>query len=191
MNNKGKLLRRLIALVVVLVMLSGIAVAGLYSLQIINGEQYRSQSERRMTSTNTITAARGEILDRYGTPLITNRTVYSLVIDKTYWQSAVQNETLLELWKLVTAEGGVIETSLPISMTVPFEYTAEPGTEERDAFDAFIEKKEAKMPTLAEHDLPDAGGRMYPCHVRSIPLPSHVQQSSARSCFSQSPRIRM
>ena len=37
MNNKAKLLRRLIALVVVLVMLSGIAVAGLYSLQIING----------------------------------------------------------------------------------------------------------------------------------------------------------
>lgn len=157
MNNKAKLLRRLIALVVVLVMLSGIAVAGLYSLQIINGEEYRSQSERRMTSTNTITAARGEILDRYGTPLITNRTVYSLVIDKTYWQSAKQNETLLKLWQLVTAEGGTIETSLPISETDPFEYTAEPGEEERDAFDAFIEKRESKMPTLAEHDLPDAG----------------------------------
>ncbi|MBR3866182.1 MAG: penicillin-binding protein [Butyricicoccus sp.] len=157
MNNKGKLLRRLIALVVVLVMLSGIAVAGLYSLQLINGEEYRSQSERRMTSTNTITAARGEILDRYGTPLITNRTVYSLVIDKTYWESAEQNETLLKLWQLVTAEGGVIETTLPLSETAPFAYTAEPGEEARDAFDEFIKNKESKMPTLAEHDIPNAG----------------------------------
>ncbi|MBQ8144289.1 MAG: penicillin-binding protein [Butyricicoccus sp.] len=157
MDNKGKLLRRLIALVVVLLVLGGIAVAGLYSLQIINGEQYRSQSERRMTSTNTITAARGEILDRYGTPLITNRTVYSLVINKTYWDAEVQNETLLKLWKLVTAEGGVIETTLPISDTTPFTYTAAPGETERDAFDEFVSKKESKMPTLAEHDLPDAG----------------------------------
>ena len=44
MDNKGKLLRRLIALVLVLLVLSGVAVAGLYSLQLINGEQYRAQS---------------------------------------------------------------------------------------------------------------------------------------------------
>ncbi len=157
MDNKGKLLRRLIALVLVLLVLSGVAVAGLYSLQLINGEQYRAQSERRMTSTNTITAARGEILDRYGTPLITNRTVYSLVIDKTYWDSETQNETLLTLWELVTADGGTIEETLPLSETAPFAYTAEPGAEERDALDEFLAKKESKMPTLAEKDNPDAG----------------------------------
>ncbi len=157
MDNKGKLLRRLIALVVVLLVLSGIAVAGLYSLQIINGEEYAARSERRMTSTNTITAARGEIMDRYGTPLITNRTVYSLVLNKTYWDVERQNQTLLELWNLVTRAGGTIETTLPISLTAPFAYTAEPGTAERDALDAFLAGKESKMPTLAEHDLPDAG----------------------------------
>ena len=156
MDNKGKLLRRLIALVLVLLALSGIAVAGLYSLQIINGEQYRSRSERRLTSTNTITAARGELLDRYGTPLVTNRTVYSLVIDKTYWDSETQNETLLALWQLIAADGGTVEQSLPITEAAPYAFTAEPGEAERDALDEFLTAKETKMPTLAENDSPDA-----------------------------------
>ena len=73
MDNKTKLLHRLIALLLILVALGAISAAGLYSLQIINGEQYRLQAERHLTSTNVVSAARGEIMDRYGRPLITNR----------------------------------------------------------------------------------------------------------------------
>ena len=39
MDNKAKLLRRLVALFFVLVLLAGVSAAGLFSLQIINGKE--------------------------------------------------------------------------------------------------------------------------------------------------------
>ena len=66
MDNKAKLLRRLIALFGVLVLLAGVSAAGLFSLQIINGEEYREQAANRLTSSSTVAASRGEIVDRYG-----------------------------------------------------------------------------------------------------------------------------
>jgi len=51
-------------------------VAGVWrlaQLQIVQGEYYRERSERRLIRAQTIVAPRGEILDRYGRPLVTNR----------------------------------------------------------------------------------------------------------------------
>ena len=50
MDNQAKLLRRLIVLFLVLALCGGTAVAALFSLQLINGDEYRVQAERRLTS---------------------------------------------------------------------------------------------------------------------------------------------
>jgi len=49
------------------------AVWRLTQLQIVQGNEFREQSERRFIRTLPITAPRGEILDRHGRPLVTNR----------------------------------------------------------------------------------------------------------------------
>lgn len=123
MDNKTKLLHRLIALFLILAALSGISAAGLYSLQIINGEQYRLQAERHLTSTSVVSAARGEILDRYGRPLITNESVYSIRFDYAYWDLKNQNDILLQLVQLVISAGVPVPTELPITRQAPYTFT--------------------------------------------------------------------
>lgn len=138
MDNKAKLLRRLIALFSILVLLSGVAAAGLFSLQIINGEEYRQRAERRLTSSSTVSASRGEILDRYGRPLVTNQSAYSLRIDYAYWNKADQNMTILKLVNLIRSAGSEVIDSLPISFETPFAFTGEESDKERDILKAFL-----------------------------------------------------
>lgn len=137
MDNKGKLLRRLFVLFLVLALCGTIAGLGLFSLQIVNGEEYRLQSERRLSSAITVPASRGEILDRYGRPLVTNRTVYSLRLDWVFWDKEQQNQTLLKLNNLIVQSGGVIEDSLPITKALPFTYMGEEDSSLRQKLTAF------------------------------------------------------
>lgn len=80
MLNKPQLLRRLLALCGLLLLCSGVALSQLFQLQLLNGEKYVRRSAEFLTTTSTVSAARGEILDRYGRPLVTNNTGFSLVL---------------------------------------------------------------------------------------------------------------
>ena len=148
MDNKAKLLRRLIALFFVLVLLAGVSAAGLFSLQIINGEEYREQAANRLTSSSTVSASRGEIVDRYGRPLVTNESVYSLRIDYSYWDKEKQNNTILSLVRLIRDAGSEEIDSLPITRVEPFEYIGEQSDAAREALADFAEEKD--IPALAE-----------------------------------------
>lgn len=141
MDNKAKLLRRLVALFFVLVLLAGVSAAGLFSLQIINGKEYREQAANRLTSSSTVAASRGEIVDRYGRPLVTNESVYSLRIDYSYWDKEKQNHTILSLVRLIRDAGSEEIDSLPITKAEPFEYIGEEKSQEREALADFAEEK--------------------------------------------------
>lgn len=142
MDNKAKLLRRLIALFCILVVLAGIALFALFRIQIVNGESYRTAAERKLTSTATVTASRGEIVDRYGRPLTTNKSVYSLRVDYVYWDRTNQNDTILALAKLVLASGGEPEDTLPITDEAPFEYLGEEGSSARKSLAGWLAEEE-------------------------------------------------
>ena len=79
MVNKNQLLRRLLVLGCVLLLCFGLAGGQLVQLQLVDGESYLRRSAEFLTTTSTVSAARGEILDRYGRPLVTNQTGFSLV----------------------------------------------------------------------------------------------------------------
>ena len=63
MLNKPQLLRRLLALCGLLLLCSGVALSQLFQLQILSGEKYVRRSAEFLTTTSTVSAARGEILD--------------------------------------------------------------------------------------------------------------------------------
>ncbi len=161
MNNKGKLLRRLIALCGMLLLSAGIAGLGLFSLQIINGKEYRAQSERRQSVSSTVVASRGEILDRYGRPLVTNKTVFSLTIEYAYWKKDTQNETLRSLVQLIQADGSTVEDSLPISQPPPFAYTGEEDSKERSTLNSFAKKKTELQETMTADEMMTAMRQLY------------------------------
>ena len=93
MLNKPQLLRRLLALCGLLLLCSGVALSQLFQLQILSGEKYVRRSAEFLTTTSTVSAARGEILDRYGRPLVTNNTGFSLVL--IYSSCGVSNGNVL------------------------------------------------------------------------------------------------
>ena len=99
MLNKPQLLRRLLALCGLLLLCSSVALSQLFQLQLLNGEKYVRRSAEFLTTTSTVSAARGEILDRYGRPLVTNNTGFSLVlIYSSFWDGNDKRfDTLLDL----------------------------------------------------------------------------------------------
>ncbi|MFR2289009.1 MAG: hypothetical protein ACLS69_04305 [Butyricicoccus sp.] len=128
MLNKPQLLRRLLALCGLLLLCSGVALSQLFQLQILNGEKYVRRSAEFLTTTSTVSAARGEILDRYGRPLVTNNTGFSLVlIYSSFWDGNDKRfDTLLDLTHRIqtaavdaTAKQNAAKTAAAIPRVTP------------------------------------------------------------------------
>ena len=90
--------RRALAVAVLLALMVAGMGATLYDLQINNGADYYEQSQRRVAETQTVESARGQILDRNGQVLVSNRVVYQVTLDTSRMGSASKrNQILLEL----------------------------------------------------------------------------------------------
>ena len=91
----------------------------LWNLQVVNGAYYRSQSVRKIVYTETVEAARGEILDRYGRVLVTNSVQYNVTLDTTL-MGEERNEILSSLLALCREHGVEWTDSLPVSNSAPW-----------------------------------------------------------------------
>ncbi len=69
----------------------------LVNLQIINGQYYDEQSQKKILNERSIPAPRGNIKDRYGVPLAVNRVGYTAEIVKTKMTNDERNEMFLKL----------------------------------------------------------------------------------------------
>lgn len=118
--------QRLIGLAAVFAVLLTVYVVALYKLQIIEGEKYYEESRNNMVTTSTVTAARGNILDRYGRVLVTNKSCYNLTIntDELFPNdgSVDSNATILKLVNMIREYGDDYNDDLPITKTPPFEF---------------------------------------------------------------------
>ena len=80
----GRIIRplRLAALAVLAAALLIVSIITLYKLQIIDGRAYYEESKNHVVSKETVAAARGNIMDRYGRVLVENRVCNNLLIDE-------------------------------------------------------------------------------------------------------------
>ena len=69
---------RVAALMILSFIIIAVYLVFLYKLQIIEGEKYYNQSNELIKETKTVTAARGNILDRYGRILVSNKECYNI-----------------------------------------------------------------------------------------------------------------
>ena len=106
---------RYFVLSMITVIISIIFIARLFELQIVNGAEYREQSERRMLRTETITAPRGEIVDRNGVILATNKLSFNVELYKVNVTVEEQNEALVKLIKILEQNSDEIFSSFPIN----------------------------------------------------------------------------
>ncbi len=94
----------------------------LLDLQIVHGADYLAQSARKIAVEETVPAARGNIYDRYGRLLISNRTTYQVRLNNSLLGTQ-RNETLRKLLSFCQREGISWTDTLPVSGTAPFVYT--------------------------------------------------------------------
>ena len=120
MENKQQLLHRLAALLVMLLLCAGLAGSRLVDLQLVHGQEYLERSAQFLTTTSTVSAARGEILDRYGRPMVSNKTGFSLVLlYSDFWENKEDKfERLLDLAQRVQADAAGLNVTGDVSKTL-------------------------------------------------------------------------
>lgn len=134
---------RLVAMAVILLVLLTVYLVFLYKLQIIKGEEYYNRSNEITTTTRTVTAARGNILDRYGRVLVSNKECYNLQIDTDkLFANEDPNAVILELVKMVQGFGDSYTDDLPISTEPPFEYNENMTAIQRTMLNAYFKRQE-------------------------------------------------
>ncbi len=92
----------------------------LVKIQLIEGEQYDAASSSVSSKTATISAARGEIVDCYGNPLVYNDQGYSIIFDAAYFPSskeqARRNEIIISLIRLFESNSLEWTDNLPLAI---------------------------------------------------------------------------
>lgn len=114
----------------------------LFDLQIINGEEYRENSNTRLSRESTIEAARGSILDRSGNALVSTDMSFSLEMYKTKVEDEQLNDSILTMTRILEANGDSYVDTFPISIN-PFQYNFD-SDEKLDEW-----KKKYKIPETA------------------------------------------
>lgn len=99
-----------------------ILIIQLFNVQIVHGNEYREQSNTRLTRKTTVEAARGNILDRTGDKIATVTEKYNLDLYKSKIESNVLNDTLLKVIKILEGNGDTYIDNLPISIN-PIQFT--------------------------------------------------------------------
>lgn len=100
---------------IVVIAISVIFIATLFNLQIVNGENYREQSEKRMLRTKNITAPRGEIYDRNGVILATNKLSYDVELYKVRVNTKEQNDGILRLVEILNENSDKVYSTFPVN----------------------------------------------------------------------------
>lgn len=94
----------------------------LFNLQIVHGEEYREQSNTRLTRESVQEAARGNISDQSGNKLATTTLGSCLQLYKTKIDTQTLNNTLLKITQILEVNQDAYVDNLPISVE-PFSFT--------------------------------------------------------------------
>lgn len=132
--------KNFIMMLVVTLMLVAILIK-LVILQVVKGEDYRSQSMDKLTNSVTVTAPRGVIYDRNGVPLITNRVGFSVQVAYSSEPSDKINDVLLATVDVLKENGEKYVDSLPISKkNYTYTYKDDDYSTRKSKIKAFKEK---------------------------------------------------
>ncbi|MCQ2978348.1 MAG: hypothetical protein MJ245_00965 [Clostridia bacterium] len=103
----------------------------LFSLQVVNGQDYNVQFKESILRNTTITAPRGTIYDKYGVPLATTKVVYNLKYNKSDTSISMEeselNDMFIKIIKILQENDREVNDEMPISEERPYKflYTSE------------------------------------------------------------------
>ena len=114
--------RRCVSLAFLLALLLFGLGSALYDAQVVNGAYWAERSKTKITATETVAAARGQILDRYGRVLVSNQVTYQVTLNTSVMGDG-RSQVVSSLIDVARQSGVEWEDTLPISQSTPFVYT--------------------------------------------------------------------
>ena len=102
----------------------------LFNLQIVHGEEYREESNTRLTKETVLEAARGKIVDRTGIELASTQIVNSLELYKTKISNEELNTMLLEVATVLEQNGDSYSDNVHLRIN-PIGFTMETEEEQK------------------------------------------------------------
>ena len=81
-NERKTVMRRMVLLIAVAALVMGLYALRLIFLQLVNGDEYKSQATNTTDYNFTVTAARGDIVDSAGRRIAASTTSYNVVLSK-------------------------------------------------------------------------------------------------------------
>ena len=112
-NERKTVMRRMVLLIAVAALVMGLYALRLIFLQLVNGDEYKSQATNTTDYNFTVTAARGDIVDSTGKRIATTTTSYNVVLNKLQMGDEDLDSLLQRLVELFekTAKAGPIPCS--------------------------------------------------------------------------------
>ena len=115
---------RVILLSCLMIIVGIIFIIQLFNLQVVNGEEYRLEAQNRIVRKRQVVAPRGEILDRYGEILATNREGFNVMLYKVKMDDNERNEMLLKMVNVLKKWNTTYRDTFPI-ITNPVRFDLE------------------------------------------------------------------
>jgi penicillin-binding protein 2 len=103
-------------LIVITLTIGIIYIITLFDMQIINGKEAREKSEKRILRNQVITATRGEIYDRNGVVLATNKLSFDVLLYRVKSTNEELNNVIYELIKILESNLDSIYSTFPSNL---------------------------------------------------------------------------
>lgn len=100
---------------ILVIMVAIVFIVQLFNIQIIQGEEYREKSEKRMLRTENIVAPRGEIYDRNGVVLATSKLSFNVNLYKVNVEPEEQNASIYKFIKILEKNSEKIYSTFPVN----------------------------------------------------------------------------
>lgn len=121
-----KFLERLRAAFFFIVILASLSLCciDLMKIQIVNGAEYLEKAKTTSMASQVISSPRGEITDRNGNDIVSNKTGFNVVIEKAFFPSEDSeiNRVIWGIARILDRDGVEWIDELPITMEQPYEY---------------------------------------------------------------------
>jgi len=122
MNKKKSFVLRTVALFLAMTAIAVLLITRLVEVQLLAAPEAETRSNT-LTRTYSVAAARGEILDREGRPLVSNVLGFNVELDYYEWDRENQNDIILRLCAILDAGGLSHSDDLPMTAMPPYTYT--------------------------------------------------------------------
>ncbi len=123
MSTAADKLRFVILILLTLLVMSAGALR-IMKIQLVDGSSYLAKSADANTYEQVISAPRGEIVDKSGEYIVSNKSGFNAVVEKAFFptDNTDANRIILTCAELLQQENTKWEDALPITDTVPFEF---------------------------------------------------------------------